>query len=86
MNNMDKKRIKMNFSYIIVAIYILFVLIMVISKGDNIYIPVHDYLDSHITHYKVLHDNHQFFSGSDTVVDYMGGIDRDFYRNIRFEP
>lgn len=78
MNNMDKKRIKMNFSYIIVAIYILFVLIMVISKGDNIYIPVHDYLDSHITHYKVLHDSHQFFSGSDTVVDYMGGIDRDF--------
>ncbi len=78
MKNISGKKLKTNFSFIIVTIYILLVIYMAVSKGGNLYIPVHDYLDSHIAHYKVLHDNHQFFSGSDTTVNYMGGIDRDF--------
>ena len=78
MKNMNKQIIKNNFSFIIIGAFISFILYVAILQKENLYIPIHDVLDNNITQYKVLHDNHQFFSADGTIVDYMGGIDRDF--------
>lgn len=78
-NKLSKiKWIGENFSAIFVSIYILLILAIVLIFQDNIYIPIHDVLDSFIGQYKVLHDSHQFFASSDAIVQYLGGIDRDF--------
>lgn len=78
MKNMNNKIIRNNFSLIIIGAFISFILCVAILQKGNLYIPIHDALDSNITQYKVLHDNRQFFSADGTIVDYMGGIDRDF--------
>ena len=58
-----KKKLQNNWYWIIVFGVLLLELITFIIAGKHgTYIGVHDNLDIHITDYKLLRDNHAFFS------------------------
>lgn len=52
-------------------------LVYLIIVGNGAYIQVHDNLDSNIAWFKMLADNHLFWS-TDTKVPFLGGISRDY--------
>ncbi|MBR4671295.1 MAG: hypothetical protein IKO84_11930 [Butyrivibrio sp.] len=73
-----KDHIKKNIHFIIVILVLLIELITFICAGKmGTYIGVHDNLDIHITDYKLLRDNHAFFSHGQ-IIPLLGGIDRNF--------
>lgn len=73
-----KNYIKKNWYFIIIAAITLTELITFIFMGKaGTYVGIHDNLDIHITDYKLLRDNHAFFSHGKTIP-LLGGIDRNF--------
>ncbi|SFU52710.1 DUF6044 family protein [Butyrivibrio sp. INlla21] len=69
---------KKNWHFIIVFGIIIAELITFLCAGEmGTYIGVHDNLDIHITDYKLLRDNHAFFSHGQ-IIPLLGGIDRNF--------
>ena len=63
--------------YYIIAIYIIVICIYATAFRSQVYIPMHDCLDNNIAQYKLLHDTRSFFS-QNTVLPFLGGINRDY--------
>ena len=70
-------KVKDNWSYMGIALFLMIVLGYVIMKGENIYIQVHDNLDSNFVWLKMLKDNHLFFQ-TNVTVPFLGGISRNY--------
>ena len=71
-----KWKIKENWGYIVIALYVLVVACYILICGEDIYIQVHDNLDSNIVWYKMLKDHHLFWS-QDALVPFLGGVSRN---------
>lgn len=69
--------IKNNWSIVIVVAFLVALIGYVVYFGEDIYIAVHDNLDSNIAWYKMLKDNHLFWAHGVTVP-FLGGIDRNY--------
>jgi hypothetical protein len=72
--------IKRYWAYLCVVTYILIVIIYVTVRGENIYIQVHDNLDSAIAWFKMMQDYDLFFK-HDVNVPFLGGISRNYLRS-----
>ncbi len=70
-----KKFLSANWSYLFSGIFITVIFFILCILGQNIYIPVHDNLDSNIVWIKMLADNNLIFKMSGEVP-FLGGIDR----------
>lgn len=71
-----KRKIRENWGYIVIALYVLVVACYILICGEDIYIQVHDNLDSNIVWYKMLKDHHLFWS-QDALVPFLGGVSRN---------
>lgn len=72
-----KARLKKNWSYIFISLFLIVTAVYILIKQDNIYLQIHDYLDSNIAWIKMLKDNGIFWS-KDAAVPFLGGIDRNY--------
>lgn len=73
-----KIRFRDNWGIICITSFLMVTLIYVIVNGENIYLPVHDYLDSHPAYMKMLQDN-DLFCKIDATVPMLHGISRNFF-------
>ena len=65
-------------SLFVVGVLLLGALIFVVFRGQNIYIQVHDNLDSNVANYQVLKNDSLFFSHN-AVLGVLGGLNRDCF-------
>lgn len=70
--------IKENWSFLLVFLGMLISGIYIAIRKDNIYIPVHDCLDSHVAWFKMMKDNALYFSYDKSFVPFLGGLDRNY--------
>lgn len=73
---MEQQNKGKNWACFLVAFFLLITLAYVFMAGDNIYIPVHDYLDSYTAWTKMLKDNNMFWKSGE--IPFLGGIDRNY--------
>lgn len=72
------KKIRDNWAWILVIVSMLFAGIFILIKGQNVYIQIHDNLDSNIVWLKMLKDNGLFWK-HDVTVPFLGNeISRDY--------
>ncbi len=72
-----KTKARENWSYILISLFLIVTAVYILIKQDNIYLQIHDYLDSNIAWIKMLKDNGIFWS-KDATVPFLGGIDRNY--------
>lgn len=72
-----KTFLRNNWSICLVALYLLTILVYVMVVGEDVYIPIHDNLDSTVANYKLLKDNHLFWDNGG-VAPFLSGIERHF--------
>lgn len=78
-----KIRFRDNWGIICIASFLMVTLIYVIANGENIYLPVHDYLDCHPAYMKMLQDNDLFWK-LDGTVPMLHGVSRNlFYSDLK---
>ena len=77
---MQKKNISVifqkNWGLFLVITFLLICVIYVCCNGENIYMPVHDNLDSNIVWLKMLKDNDLFWGNGQ--VPFLGGVNRNY--------
>lgn len=61
---------------IIIGAFFLLSISYVLVRGENIYIPIHDNLDSNIAWYKMLHDNNALLR--QVQFPFLGGLERNY--------
>lgn len=61
---------------IVISLLLILAASYVFFKGEKIYIPIHDNLDSNIAWYKMLRDNHALFGK--TPFPFLGGLERNY--------
>lgn len=71
------EKLKKNWGFLFIAIFIFVTLIYVLVRRDGIYIQIHDYLDCHPAWAKMMSDNGLFWK-TDVQVPMLGGIDRNY--------
>lgn len=69
-------KIRENWGYIVIALYVLSAACYIFVFGEDTYIQVHDNLDSNIVWYKMLKDHHLFWT-HDGTVPFLGGVSRN---------
>ncbi|MCR4650028.1 MAG: DUF6044 family protein [Lachnospiraceae bacterium] len=69
---------KKNGGVFLILIFFVCSLLYILVKRDNLYLQIHDYLDSGIAHYKMIKDSHLFWTFSSSVP-YLGGLDRNYF-------
>lgn len=72
-----KSKLKQNWSYFFVALFIIVTVLYVAFYGKSVYVPVHDNLDSNIAWLKMLKDHHLFWA-QNAKVPFLGGTDRNY--------
>ena len=72
------RRIKNMWSLQIIIIFIIVSLSYVIYNGENIYITIHDNLDSNLVWYRIL-ANKKFFFDNKAELPILGGVSRGYF-------
>lgn len=77
------KKLKENWSYLFVGMFLITTMIYIIIRGEGIYLQAHDYLDSHPAWINLIKENKLFWS-IDTELPLLGGASRNyFYSDIK---
>lgn len=71
------EKIKNKWSVGVIGIFFFVTLMYVMVNGQNIYLQVHDYLDSYPAWFKMLSDNNLFWK-TNIDIPFLGGIDRNY--------
>ena len=72
-----RKQIKQYWAYFLIGIFFIITITYILINQNNIYIQIHDCLDSNIVWIKMLKDNH-IFGAKEAVVPFLGGINRNY--------
>ncbi len=71
------EKLHREWSYLLIALFLGITLGYILIRQDDIYLQIHDYLDSNIVWLKMMKD-HQIFTVKDASVPFLGGIDRNY--------
>lgn len=62
-----------NYSFVIIGLFVLVIVVFGIIKQDNIIVTVNDNMDSNISIYKMIRDNH-LFGKNNGSIPFLGGV------------
>lgn len=77
MKERNSEKVTNSWIYYVIALFFVVTLAYILIKQDNIYIQIHDLLDSNIAWIKMLKDNNTF-GKRNVTVPFLGGIDRNY--------
>lgn len=72
-----REKLYREWSYLLIVLFFGITLGYILIKQDDIYIQIHDYLDSNVVWLKMMKDNH-IFTNNEVPVPFLGGIDRNY--------
>ena len=75
--DINKKRKKLRWEYVFIALFLAALILFVVIRGENIYVASFDNMDSNLAWEKMVKDNGLY--AGDGEVPMLGGVDRNYF-------